>query len=128
VPEWQIDTAGFDPEERLTIDDHRWWSVAELDATAETVYPENLADLLRQIVAAHPSPAASPSAGHPSPAASPSSAGHPSPAASPSLAAHPSPAARSSFVAFAVSVDSAAVAPPSSPRAFSAGSSGPRVG
>jgi 8-oxo-dGTP pyrophosphatase MutT (NUDIX family) len=25
----------------------RWWTLAELEATAETVYPENLADLLR---------------------------------------------------------------------------------
>ena len=49
VPEWQVDTTGFDPEEQRTIDDHRWWSVAELDATAETVYPENLADLLRRL-------------------------------------------------------------------------------
>jgi 8-oxo-dGTP pyrophosphatase MutT (NUDIX family) len=81
VPEWQIDTAGFDPEERLTIDDHRWWSVAELDATAETVYPENLADLLRQITAPAPSAVSPP-----------------------------------------------ASTAPSSPRAFSAGPSGPRVG
>jgi 8-oxo-dGTP pyrophosphatase MutT (NUDIX family) len=51
VPEWQIDTAGFDPEERLTIDAHRWWSAAELDTTDETVYPEELADLLRRFLA-----------------------------------------------------------------------------
>ena len=49
VPEWQIDTTGFDIEEQRTIDDHRWWSVAELEATAETVYPEELADLLRRL-------------------------------------------------------------------------------
>jgi 8-oxo-dGTP pyrophosphatase MutT (NUDIX family) len=48
VTEWQIDTAGFDAEEKLTIDAHRWWSAAELDATDETVYPEELADLLRR--------------------------------------------------------------------------------
>jgi 8-oxo-dGTP pyrophosphatase MutT (NUDIX family) len=51
VPEWQIDTAGFDAEEKLTIDAHRWWSAAELDATDETVYPEDLAALLRRFTA-----------------------------------------------------------------------------
>jgi 8-oxo-dGTP pyrophosphatase MutT (NUDIX family) len=51
VAEWQIDTAGFDPEERRTIDAHRWWSAAELDSTDETVYPEELADLLRGFLA-----------------------------------------------------------------------------
>jgi 8-oxo-dGTP pyrophosphatase MutT (NUDIX family) len=51
VPEWQVDTAGFDIEEQRTIDDHRWWTADELDATAETVYPENLADMLRRITA-----------------------------------------------------------------------------
>ena len=51
VPEWQVDTTGFDIEEQRTIDDHRWWTAAELEATAETVYPENLAELLRRITA-----------------------------------------------------------------------------
>lgn len=51
VPEWQIDTAGFDVEEKLTIDAHRWWSAAELDATDETIFPEDLADLLRRLTA-----------------------------------------------------------------------------
>jgi 8-oxo-dGTP pyrophosphatase MutT (NUDIX family) len=48
VEEWQVDTAGFDAEEKLTIDAHRWWSAEELDATDETVYPEDLAGLLRR--------------------------------------------------------------------------------
>jgi 8-oxo-dGTP pyrophosphatase MutT (NUDIX family) len=51
VTEWQIDTAGFDVEEQLTIDAHRWWSAMELDATDEIVYPEELADLLRRCTA-----------------------------------------------------------------------------
>jgi 8-oxo-dGTP pyrophosphatase MutT (NUDIX family) len=51
VPEWQIDTAGFDAEEKLTIDAHRWWSAAELDATSELVFPEDLAGLLRRLTA-----------------------------------------------------------------------------
>jgi 8-oxo-dGTP pyrophosphatase MutT (NUDIX family) len=49
VTEWQVDTAGFDAEERVTIDEHRWWSAEELDATAETIFPENLAELLRTL-------------------------------------------------------------------------------
>ncbi len=51
VPEWQIDTAGFDAEEQLTIDAHRWWSAAELDATDERVFPDDLAGLLRRLTA-----------------------------------------------------------------------------
>ena len=49
VTEWEIDTAGFDIEEQLTIDAHRWWSAAELEATDETVYPVELPDLLRRV-------------------------------------------------------------------------------
>lgn len=33
--------------ERRALTDARWWSVAELEATEEVVYPENLLDLLR---------------------------------------------------------------------------------
>ncbi len=51
VAEWQVDTAGFDAEEQLTIDAHRWWSAAELDATDELVFPEDLAGLLRRLTA-----------------------------------------------------------------------------
>jgi hypothetical protein len=49
VDEWQVDTAGFDDEERATIDGHRWWSAEELDTTPETIFPEELADLLRRL-------------------------------------------------------------------------------
>ena len=48
VTEWQVDTAGFDVQERLTVDEHRWWTAEELDATDETVYPAELSDLLRR--------------------------------------------------------------------------------
>jgi 8-oxo-dGTP pyrophosphatase MutT (NUDIX family) len=54
VDEWQVDTTGLDPEEKLTIDQHHWWSADELDATDEAVYPEELADLLRRLTAVHP--------------------------------------------------------------------------
>jgi 8-oxo-dGTP pyrophosphatase MutT (NUDIX family) len=48
VPEWRVDTAGFDAEEQLTIDEHRWWSAAEIDAADEQIFPVGLADLLRK--------------------------------------------------------------------------------
>jgi 8-oxo-dGTP pyrophosphatase MutT (NUDIX family) len=54
VSEWQVDTTGFDPEERATIDQHRWWSADELDTTDETIFPADLAGLLRRCTAAHP--------------------------------------------------------------------------
>jgi len=50
VSEWEVDTAGLDAEEKLTIDAHRWWSAAELDATDETIYPVELAGLLRRCI------------------------------------------------------------------------------
>ena len=50
VPEWQVDTAGFDDDERLSISGHRWWSQAELEASQEPIYPRGLAGLLRRWV------------------------------------------------------------------------------
>jgi 8-oxo-dGTP pyrophosphatase MutT (NUDIX family) len=41
---------GFDEVERESIDDYRWWSVADLDATSERFYPDELADMLRGIL------------------------------------------------------------------------------
>jgi 8-oxo-dGTP pyrophosphatase MutT (NUDIX family) len=49
VPEWQVNTAGFDTEEQQTITDHRWWSATELDASTEQIFPTGLADLLRRV-------------------------------------------------------------------------------
>ena len=39
VAEWQVDTAGMDATEQLTITEHRWWSAAEIETTAEQVFP-----------------------------------------------------------------------------------------
>ncbi|MEV6490611.1 NUDIX hydrolase [Actinoplanes sp. NPDC051633] len=50
VPSWEVSTAGMDAEEQRTIDGHRWWSAAELDATDETFYPLELASLLRRLI------------------------------------------------------------------------------
>lgn len=49
VPQWQVDTTGFDPAERDTIDAHRWWSADEIEASDELIYPEELAGLLRRL-------------------------------------------------------------------------------
>jgi 8-oxo-dGTP pyrophosphatase MutT (NUDIX family) len=51
VPSWEVDTRGFDEVERDSIDDHRWWEVAELEATGERIYPTDLAVLLRRLLA-----------------------------------------------------------------------------
>ncbi|BCB87609.1 DNA mismatch repair protein MutT [Phytohabitans suffuscus] len=50
VPSWEVDTRGFDEVERDSIDDHRWWEVAELESTGERVYPKDLASLLRRVL------------------------------------------------------------------------------
>ncbi|MGI8696752.1 MAG: NUDIX hydrolase [Mycobacteriales bacterium] len=41
-----IDTSGFTDLERAAVFEHRWWTAAELRATAEVVYPQDLAELL----------------------------------------------------------------------------------
>ncbi len=41
-----VDTSGFTEVEVATITEHRWWSADQLRATAETVYPVQLAELL----------------------------------------------------------------------------------
>ena len=48
VPEWQVDTAGMNDDERQTITEHRWWSAAEIDTSDELIFPSELADLLRR--------------------------------------------------------------------------------
>jgi len=41
-----LSRAAWSAEERAVMAEHRWWSPAELRATAETVWPENLAALV----------------------------------------------------------------------------------
>ena len=48
VAEWQVDTAGMDADEQETITEHRWWSAAELEASDEQIFPEDIAALLRR--------------------------------------------------------------------------------
>jgi ADP-ribose pyrophosphatase YjhB (NUDIX family) len=51
VPAWEVDTSGFTDLEQRAVLWHRWWTLDELRATPETVYPTALArhldDLLR---------------------------------------------------------------------------------
>ncbi|MGH3620305.1 MAG: exopolyphosphatase, partial [Sciscionella sp.] len=47
----EIDTNGFTPLEKATVNSHRWWTLDELESTADTVYPEQLARLVAGLVA-----------------------------------------------------------------------------
>ena len=46
----QVDTSGFEEVEASQITEHRWWPIAELAATTDTVYPLGLAGLLADLV------------------------------------------------------------------------------
>ncbi|MEU4805877.1 NUDIX domain-containing protein [Actinosynnema sp. NPDC023587] len=46
-----VDTSRFNEVERHTIRGHRWWSVEELRATDDTVYPVQLAEILPEALA-----------------------------------------------------------------------------
>jgi 8-oxo-dGTP pyrophosphatase MutT (NUDIX family) len=50
-----LDASGQTELELRTVDELRWWSLPELLATAETVYPEGLGSLLASLLAAGPS-------------------------------------------------------------------------
>jgi len=41
---------GWDEVEQRALLDHRWWSVAELRTTDETVYPSELADVVQAVI------------------------------------------------------------------------------
>lgn len=47
--EWQIDTAGMNAEEQLTISEHRWWSATEIETSSEQIFPVGLAALLQRL-------------------------------------------------------------------------------
>jgi ADP-ribose pyrophosphatase YjhB (NUDIX family) len=49
VAQWTVDSGGFEDYERRSIDQHRWWSIAELDRTEETYYPADLIGLLKKV-------------------------------------------------------------------------------
>jgi 8-oxo-dGTP pyrophosphatase MutT (NUDIX family) len=51
VERWEVDTSAFGEPESRSIDQHRWWSADELEATGEVYYPRDLAALLRRVLA-----------------------------------------------------------------------------
>jgi 8-oxo-dGTP pyrophosphatase MutT (NUDIX family) len=50
VPAWEVPVDQISPEEEHYIHEHRWWSVAEIMAADEPVYPLDLAVRLRRIL------------------------------------------------------------------------------
>ena len=48
VDDWQVDTAGMESDEQLTITEHRWWSAEEIETSTEQIYPADLPMLLRR--------------------------------------------------------------------------------
>jgi 8-oxo-dGTP pyrophosphatase MutT (NUDIX family) len=57
-PAFEIDRQSQTAWEREFMGEARWWSSAELRATAETFYPPNLADLIDQLAAPGETPLA----------------------------------------------------------------------
>ena len=49
VDSHDVDTSAFSELELASIEEHRWWSVDELAATGDTVYPIGLVDVLRRL-------------------------------------------------------------------------------
>ena len=47
----ELSRAGWQPLEREFVDEIRWWTLEELSVTAETIYPEGLAELLPDVMA-----------------------------------------------------------------------------
>ncbi len=45
-----VDTAGFTPLEAATIEEHRWWTLDELEATTDPLTPRALAALVRDLL------------------------------------------------------------------------------
>jgi len=50
--EFEPVAAGWSELERATMMGHRWWSIEDLRATTETVYPNGLAELLEELLTA----------------------------------------------------------------------------
>lgn len=50
VAAWDVDMSGLDEIERDSLDDHRWWTLADLRTTDDRVYPSNLASLLQGLL------------------------------------------------------------------------------
>jgi 8-oxo-dGTP pyrophosphatase MutT (NUDIX family) len=46
----RVDGSGREPLERPALEVHRWWTAAELERTADRVFPAGLAGLLRRLL------------------------------------------------------------------------------
>lgn len=44
-----VDTAGFSQLEHDSVFEHRWWPLSELALTPDTVYPDNLVEVLTRL-------------------------------------------------------------------------------
>ena len=51
---FDISDSGWTEGERRVVQEHRWWSVDELRATTDTVYPEGLEALLETLAVSEP--------------------------------------------------------------------------
>jgi 8-oxo-dGTP pyrophosphatase MutT (NUDIX family) len=54
VPQFQLDTRGFDQLERDTIREHRWWGLVELDACHERLVPGDLVVRIQRLLSDGP--------------------------------------------------------------------------
>lgn len=45
VATFEVSTVGFTPDEQVTIQQHRWWSRADVLAATDEIWPANLTDL-----------------------------------------------------------------------------------
>ena len=50
TPGFGVSDRGWTDVEKATVVEHRWWTVDDLRATDEVVFPENLAGLLEQLL------------------------------------------------------------------------------
>ena len=48
--QFTLDRSEWNDIEQRSLLEHRWWSAAELESTDETVFPEGLADQLRELL------------------------------------------------------------------------------
>jgi 8-oxo-dGTP pyrophosphatase MutT (NUDIX family) len=51
TPRFPLSNVDWTDVELRSVLEHRWWSVAELAATAEAVYPQDLADRIARLLA-----------------------------------------------------------------------------
>jgi hypothetical protein len=50
VPAFEVDTTGLTEEEQTFTTEHRWWTVADLAATADRLVPLRLVQLVRALL------------------------------------------------------------------------------